>query len=644
MRTGAAAAFVVALRLAIDDGAVSAIQHNDPRVALVSRPPPSAWGVVSYGGGGEEDDDAPSEGEEEETKMSLLTTSSRILNSVSAGGGSPADATTTTMTTQSSAFVGTASAPPRTTTAETLKNPTTGGGGGGVETSSSLSVATNPAEAAIDAAAARISDMMGTHHQQQQQQQKQPKQRPLKILFLSSDTGGGHRASAEALADRFRKLFPGTTYDLMDIWSDVDSSWPYCTIRETYKSFSAAPWKWRTLYHVSNNPFYAKFADYHSYYMNEELIRERMEEYDPDVVVSVHPTMNYIPLFSIRKISEKIGRDIPFFTVVTDFGSGHCTWFNKDVDKMYLASEPIKEIAQHRGAVPDEKIVMSGLPIRYDFAAQADVMGDRTTEGGIAHRAKIREHLGIDNEKRMVLVMGGGEGVGSLSDIVNELYAKLRTQGVDATICVVCGRNEQLKSDLDTRCWDTVVSQSMQSYESLRSKFFTKVLTLHAHRSRRIQLALDRAAARAAGEGNDVADVPGNVDVVPLGFVKNMAEYMVAADVLVSKAGPGTIAEAAAVGLPVMVTSHLPGQEAGNVDIVLNGGFGDFCEDPETIGLEVACWLRDPQLLDVMSRKAMKVGHPHAAEEIAMDIGETTHRWMERNESKQNNGASIGHD
>ena len=70
-------------------------------------------------------------------------------------------------------------------------------------------------------------------------------------------------------------------------------------------------------------------------------------------------------------------------------------------------------------------------------------------------------------------------------------------------------------------------------------------------RSRRIQLALDRAAAKAA-EGRDVADRPGDVRVVPLGFVTNMAEYMVAADVLVSKAGPGTIAEAAAVGLPVM--------------------------------------------------------------------------------------------
>ena len=118
--------------------------------------------------------------------------------------------------------------------------------------------------------------------------------------------------------------------------------------------------------------------------------------------------------------------------------------------------------------------------------------------------------------------------------------------------------------------------------------------------------------------------------MIPLGFVSNMAEYMVAADVLVSKAGPGTIAEAAAVGLPVMVTSYLPGQEAGNVDIVLNGGFGDFCSDPETIALELACWLQDSQLLDLMSKKAMKVGNPHAAEQIALDIGKIVQEQLNK--------------
>jgi hypothetical protein len=41
--------------------------------------------------------------------------------------------------------------------------------------------------------------------------------RPMKVLFLSSDTGGGHRASAEALGKQFQLLFPGTTYDLLDV-------------------------------------------------------------------------------------------------------------------------------------------------------------------------------------------------------------------------------------------------------------------------------------------------------------------------------------------------------------------------------------------------------------------------------------------
>jgi len=52
--------------------------------------------------------------------------------------------------------------------------------------------------------------------------------------------------------------------------------------------------------------------------MNEEKIFEKLEEYNPDVIVSVHPTMNYVPLFSARKLSKKYGKDIPFFTVVTE--------------------------------------------------------------------------------------------------------------------------------------------------------------------------------------------------------------------------------------------------------------------------------------------------------------------------------------
>ena len=90
---------------------------------------------------------------------------------------------------------------------------------------------------------------------------------------------------------------------------------------------------------------------------------------------------------------------------------------------------------------------------------------------------------------------------------------------------------------------------------------------------------------------------------------------------------PGSIAEAAAVGLPVMLTSFLPGQEAGNVDVVLESGFGDYCADPVAIGQEVASWLQDTALLENMSREATKVGRPHAAADIVVDIGENTNAW-----------------
>ena len=40
--------------------------------------------------------------------------------------------------------------------------------------------------------------------------------RALKVLFLSSDTGGGHRASATSLAQQFVKLFPGSAYTLCE--------------------------------------------------------------------------------------------------------------------------------------------------------------------------------------------------------------------------------------------------------------------------------------------------------------------------------------------------------------------------------------------------------------------------------------------
>lgn len=469
--------------------------------------------------------------------------------------------------------------------------------------------------------------------------------RPLKVLFLSADTGGGHRASAEALGKQFALQFPGSTYELADLWTD-HGVLPYRRLVPTYTMLLKHPWRWRFFYHLSNIKLSEIGSNIHSYLTCGGRIKKRLESHAPDVIVSVHPTMNHTPLLCTQAISKKWGKHIPFFTVVTDLGSGHCMWFEKNVNKLYVASDRLYRLARLRGGTPKENIVMAGLPIRHGFAEQAEKLGDRTTPEGKAYQAQVKGSLGLPTEKPMVLVMGGGEGVGSLSDIVDELHATLTASGVDATICVVCGRNEKLKVSLESKDWAAAAAARKQdntTSQGLKRLFFggrkkkeTPSVSACGSKKRTpaMQQLLQEARDRVMARGDQsTSGALGKVDVVGLGFVTNMPEYMAASDILVTKAGPGTIAEAASVGLPVMLTSFLPGQEAGNVDVVLECGYGDYCEDPAQIASEVNLWLQDETLMVHLSHAAQKAGNPYAADEIVADIGSQTIAWMELNES-----------
>ena len=65
-------------------------------------------------------------------------------------------------------------------------------------------------------------------------------------------------------------------------------------------------------------------------------------------------------------------------------------------------------------------------------------------------------------------------------------------------------------------------------------------------------------------------------EVRVLGYVTDMPQWMRASDVVVSKAGPGTIAEALCCGLPLLLVWYLPGQERGNVEWVVDIGAGRY--------------------------------------------------------------------
>ena len=87
-----------------------------------------------------------------------------------------------------------------------------------------------------------------------------------------------------------------------------------------------------------------------------------------------------------------------------------------------------------------------------------------------------------------------------------------------------------------------------------------------------------------------------------------------------------------------MLTSFLPGQEEGNVDYVVEGGFGTFISDGDAHGIAetVADWLLDDEQggkLERLSENAKGRGAPDAAKEIVEAIGESALRWKKINES-----------
>jgi len=483
---------------------------------------------------------------------------------------------------------------------------------------------------------------------------------PMRILFLSSDTGGGHRASAESLGAQFEKIFPGSTYELLDIVKEHSSA-PFNGLESWYQHLSSNPKQWNMVYKISNSPPVERIVKTHLKLTTERSVRKRILSHEPDVVISVHPLMNNVPVTSCAKISSETGRHLPMFTVVTDLGSGHCTWFDNGVEKMFIGSARIKELAMKRGKVPEDKIELSGLPIRHDFAMQADFLGEegRSSLQGNIHQLQTRKKLGIiadaedETYRKVILVMGGGEGVGSLSSIVDALYLELKSKNIVSTIVVICGRNIVLKESFEQRDWnnlmlsletkDTDTNLPPKKKTGIISKFTTSSIEMLSKKGK--QFLKDRSGSvdeideqceeEKKQDGNDLAEIipqqESQVKVEPLGFITNMAEYMVAADVLVTKAGPGTIAEAASVGLPVMLTSFLPGQEEGNVDFVLEKKFGEYRTDaePNNVASGVSSWLQDPDLMVQMSNSARDAGNPNAARDIVQKIGTSVLRWKE---------------
>jgi len=112
---------------------------------------------------------------------------------------------------------------------------------------------------------------------------------------------------------------------------------------------------------------------------------------------------------------------------------------------------------------------------------------------------------------------------------------------------------------------------------------------------------------------------------------------MRAADILVTKAGPNSLAEAFLAGLPLVLYTALPGQEEGNVDHVVGNGAGIWAPLPRVAARAVLQLLNDPERRAEMAKRSQALARPFATEQIAREI------WrLARPQRQTNVGTPIG--
>jgi 1,2-diacylglycerol 3-beta-galactosyltransferase len=174
-------------------------------------------------------------------------------------------------------------------------------------------------------------------------------------------------------------------------------------------------------------------------------------------------------------------------------------------------------------------------------------------------RAGLRRALGVSEQRFLAVLTGGGEGSGGLA----RRAAAIVRSFDDVQVVAICGRN------------------------------------------RRLQRRLTRLAGRAGGR------------LRVLGFVDNMSDWLHCADVVIAKAGPGTIAEAACCGTPLLLTSHLPGQETGNAQWVTRAGAGLHAPRRWQLLRALGELRRDPAALTAMRAASAGLGRPGAAAGVA---------------------------
>ncbi|MBN2258522.1 MAG: glycosyltransferase [Anaerolineaceae bacterium] len=182
-----------------------------------------------------------------------------------------------------------------------------------------------------------------------------------------------------------------------------------------------------------------------------------------------------------------------------------------------------------------------------------------------ADKDTLRKKLGWPDGKPIVLIVAGGDGMGPIQTTAEAI----NDSGLDVSMILVAGRNQRLEMRLKSINW--------------------------------------------------------RCPVKVYGYTTEMPDFMRAADLLITKAGPGTISEAFIAELPMVLYSYMPGQEDGNIDYVVSEGAGIWAPNPEKVVDAIRCWVTQPLIVEQARIACRRLARPDAARQTARAIMRTLH-------------------
>jgi processive 1,2-diacylglycerol beta-glucosyltransferase len=247
----------------------------------------------------------------------------------------------------------------------------------------------------------------------------------MRALILTSSTGGGHNMRARAFQE----------------WSQTepDLGRPpqlHRPLEKSHELYAFGVWLYNWIQRTA--PFL-----HHGYFNFLEVVaivrtsrplgahkyRKILEELQPDVLISVHDSLNHAFFDYARKV---LGKDrVKCVTYCGELSGGYGFsrhWVNPSAD-LFIGAVPETRAAAIRWGMAPDKAVVGGFLLRRCFYDEPADEAGRT--------AFIREQLHLDPQEFILLLSASSRGV---HNHVRFLDA-LKRRGVDVQVVLLCGKN-----------------------------------------------------------------------------------------------------------------------------------------------------------------------------------------------------------